>query len=702
MITRKTLVFAGITCLGFMLFLSMAQHVHGQSKIDSLHVILSSDIDDSTAYKISINLALEFEGKNPDSAIYYYQKAIDISERNQWLTFKAQTLTNMGFAFFYNNQKDTAIRYFRKGLELFIENGDRVNTMNTYYNLGYFYNELEDYNSAIEAFTNAIKLARELDNKKRLADAYNNLGLIYYYIGHYDKAITSHIKSLKIKEEIGNPAGYTHLNLALDYLGQENSEKALEHNFKALKAVEELEADPVKATALKNIGDIYSDLNQLDSARIYYDSAYQIYRRRNDKVSISRYFMVLGVLHQKKQEHNKAMARYRQALDSLPAGSNNKLLFAISNNMAKLHLTLADSSPVNKEQLLTKGITYARQMEKIAEELGTITHKVKAYNTLYELYLKTSNNTEALKYADKYIQFRDSLVKEQKQKIISDVLTKYETEKKELELKLTSSRLLQSNIIRENQKIIIYILVGGFIIISILIFVILRLYRKTKKSNRKLQVQSAIIARQKDEIAILLKEIHHRIKNNLQIVSGMLELHSLNTDSSESVEILEEAQSRIQSIALIHELLYQSEGFKEIVFSEFVQKLANYVKKSFENKTKVGISIHIPEEFKFNIETALPLGLILNELLTNSFKHAFTDQQKGKINIELKPKKDKLILEVSDNGKGMPELIDISRSKTLGMRLIHSFSQQLNGETEIKTRHGFSFTIVFLAKKNVA
>lgn len=681
-----------------MLFISVPKHSQAQSKTDSLKALLKAKPDDSTAFDLMLKLAFAFESENLDSSVHYNKQAIEIADKNQWQTLKAQALTNMGFALFYSNAKDTAISYFKKGLKIYINSGDKVQAMNTYYNLGYFYNQLEDYNGAIESFTNAIELAKELDNKKRLADAYNNLGLIYYYIGHYEKAISNHINSLKIREELGIPAGYTHVNLALDYLGQEDSEKALEHNFKALKAVKELDADPVKATALKNIGDIYSDINILDSAKFYYDSAFHIFKRLNDKVSMSRYFMVVGVLHQKKQEYSKAMARYQQALDSLPAGSNNKLLFAISNNMANLYLTLADNNPVNKEQLLTKGITYARQLEEIAEELGTITHKVKAYNTLYELYLKTNNNAEALKYADKYIQFKDSLVSEQKQKIISDALTKYETEKKELELKLTSSRLLQSNTIRENQRIIIYLLVGGFIIISILIIVILNLYRKTKKSNRELEVKSETISLQKDEISLLLKEIHHRIKNNLQIVSGLLELHSSDAESPESAEALEEAQSRIQSIALIHELLYQSEGFKEIVFSEFVQELANYVKDSFENKTKVGISIDVPEKVKFNIETALPLGLILNELLTNSFKHAFTDQQNGKIKIELRPENDKFILEVSDNGTGIPELADIRKSKTLGMKLIHTFSQQLKGEPKISAMNGFHFTLLFVSK----
>jgi tetratricopeptide (TPR) repeat protein len=295
--------------LGFMIFLSMFQHVHPQSKIDSLHAILYSDLDDSTAYEISINLAMEFENNKPDSALYFYKQALEISEENQWNALKAKALINMGFAHYYNNKKDTAISFFRKGLEIYIKSNDKVNAMNIYYNLGYFYNDLEDYNSAIEAFNNAIELAEELDNKNRLADAYNSLGLVYYYIGHYEKAITNHIKSLKIKESLGDHAEHAHLNLALDYLGQGNFKKALEHNFKALKAVEKPEDQSAKAIAIKNIGDIYSDLNQLDSARLYYDSAYQIYRGLNDKVSISRYFMVLGVLHQKKHEYNESLAR---------------------------------------------------------------------------------------------------------------------------------------------------------------------------------------------------------------------------------------------------------------------------------------------------------------------------------------------------------------------------------------------------------
>ena len=686
---------------GLMLLLTIAKHLHAQSKMGSLKLLLSANPTDSAAYELSKELALAYESKNLDSAIYYYRQAIEISERNQWHALKAKALTNMGFAFFYNNAKDTAISYFRKGLEIYIKNDDKVNAMNTYYNLGYFYNILEDYNSAIEAFNNAIELAKELDSKKRLADAYNNLGLVYYYIGHYEKAITNHIKSLKIKEDLGNPAGYAHVNLALDYLGQGNFEKALEHNFKALKAVEELEADPVKALALKNIGDIYSDINQTDSARVYYDSAYQIYRRLNDKVSISRYFMVLGVLHQKKQEYNESLARYQQALDTLPKGSNNKLMFAINNNLANLYISLADSSSMNKKQLLAEGIVYAGQMEKIAESLGTIAHKVKAYNTLYQLYIKTGNKTEALNYADKYIQSKDSLVSEQKQKIISDALTKYETEKKELELKLTSSRLIQSNTIRENQKIVIYLLVGGFIIISILVFVILLFYRKTKKSNQELQDKNETISKQKEEKELLLREIHHRVKNNLQIISGMLDLQTLSTDSPISVAALKDAQNRLQSIAMIHEILHQNEDNKEVVFKELVDKLAGHISASLKFDKEIDIRIDIPGDYKFNIETALPLGLIITELLTNSFKYAFEKQDTAKINIRLKKENGHLLLVVSDNGKGIPSDIDFIKSKSLGLRLINALSKQLSGVMQLKPENGTKFTLAFEPKRTV-
>jgi two-component sensor histidine kinase len=178
----------------------------------------------------------------------------------------------------------------------------------------------------------------------------------------------------------------------------------------------------------------------------------------------------------------------------------------------------------------------------------------------------------------------------------------------------------------------------------------------------------------------------------------MLDLQALSTDSPISVAALKDAQNRLQSIAMIHEILHQNEDNKEVVFEELVNKLSGHISACLKSDKKVDICIDIPGEYKFNIETALPLGLIITELLTNSFKYAFEKQDAARINIRLEKENEHLLLVVSDNGKGIPSGIDLAKTKSLGLRLINALSKQLSGEMQLQPENGTKFTLAFEPK----
>ncbi len=201
------------------------------------------------------------------------------------------------------------------------------------------------------------------------------------------------------------------------------------------------------------------------------------------------------------------------------------------------------------------------------------------------------------------------------------------------------------------------------------------------------------IMRSLKEKELLLREIHHRVKNNLQIVSTLLSLQSSKIKDQKVIDLYRESQNRILSIALIHENLYQSEDLTNINFASYVKNLINDLFHSYgvdPNQIRIEMDI---EEVIMNIETAIPGGLIVNELISNTLKHAFPQGQ-GKIHLELTKKDGNHILKIRDNGKPFPEDFEVAETDTLGMKLILNLVQQLDGKITLNKTNK-EFTIEF-------
>lgn len=208
-----------------------------------------------------------------------------------------------------------------------------------------------------------------------------------------------------------------------------------------------------------------------------------------------------------------------------------------------------------------------------------------------------------------------------------------------------------------------------------------------------------LIKQSLDEKDMLMKETHHRVKNNLMIISSLLNLQSQYIKDKESQEIFKESQNRARSMALIHERLYQSTDLKNVGLKEYITTLAHDLYRTYVcDPERVSMKLEI-EDINLDINYTIPLGLILNELITNSMKYAFPDQHHGTIIIELSKKGDILKLKVSDDGIGFPTDIDYKNTTTLGLQLVNSLTQQIDGEIDLNTSHGTEFSIKFQEKK---
>ncbi|CAJ35355.1 PAS domain-containing sensor histidine kinase [Methanocella arvoryzae] len=198
------------------------------------------------------------------------------------------------------------------------------------------------------------------------------------------------------------------------------------------------------------------------------------------------------------------------------------------------------------------------------------------------------------------------------------------------------------------------------------------------------------------EKEVLLKEIHHRVKNNMQVISSMLELQTAYINDRHLIDIIRDCQNRIKSMALIHEKLYQSNNLAYVNFSVYISSLISNLLGSYRNQRDHIKIVTDIEDISFNIDMAIPIGLLLNELITNSLKHAFEEDTQGEIFISIKDQgSGQFKITVKDNGKGLPENFDINSLKTLGLNLVNILVDQINGSLEIVNENGTQFVILF-------
>ncbi|HCL57983.1 MAG TPA: hypothetical protein DHW82_13390 [Spirochaetia bacterium] len=217
------------------------------------------------------------------------------------------------------------------------------------------------------------------------------------------------------------------------------------------------------------------------------------------------------------------------------------------------------------------------------------------------------------------------------------------------------------------------------------------------KRENELKKSQKEIQHSLEEKDILLKEIHHRVKNNMQIILSLLYLQTSNIEDERIIKILQESQNRIKAMALIHEKLYQNNDLSKINFADYIQTLTHFLSRSYTpNLSLVDIQFDM-EPLALSVDKAIYCGLIMNELLSNCFKYAFPNKREGVIIISLKNLYGNYIsLGIKDNGVGLPESLDIRTTESLGLQLVVSLSEQLKAKLEISRTEGSGYVLIFV------
>lgn len=255
--------------------------------------------------------------------------------------------------------------------------------------------------------------------------------------------------------------------------------------------------------------------------------------------------------------------------------------------------------------------------------------------------------------------------------------------------------------LKNNQKNIVLVLASILMLLLLLSLYNSNKLRKSRKEveakNKEILEKNKLINTALSEKEVLLKEVHHRVKNNLQVISGLLELQNITVADDNVKVVLKEGQNRIQSVALVHKMMYQSENVSKVVMQDSLEELLRILKTTYSFPDKDIQTTVRAADIDFDINIAVPINLIVNEVVCNAFKHAFKEEDKGDIYIELQKKEEgKYVLLIADNGIGLPEDFDVKELTSIGFDLIIGLAKQLKGEVAIQNDNGTKVIVTFV------
>ena len=666
------------------------------TKIDSLKQVIASTDDDAEKVNTLYKLALQYFGKDFTECERLSLASLELAEKNGNKDGMAHAHIMLSAARVYLGKSVESLNNATAALSIYEELKDTVGLASAYKTKASVHLNDADYALALSDYEKAIEYSRIKKLPKQESACIMNIGLIYGYLGDNDKAAAQYYESLKISEDMNDISGvsYCKNNIASIYFSQKKYDQAEALFSEALKMGYEINDHILIADCQSFLALIYFETQEYEKAMLANREAYDLDSAQRNYRGIATRCIVFGDIESGRKNYKKAKYQYELAIENISqVKDNTHVLSQCWLQYGRLFQKTAD---------YPQAIEHLNKAILVGKKGGLREIIYKAYKSLSEISQKQGDYKNALGYFENYSIYKDSTLNENNNKNVNQLAALYKDElkKKEIEKLSDETKLQRAEAERRTQQNIILII--SLLAMGGLALILWRSYNNKQKSNLILTKQKTAIEKQNDEKDILLKEIHHRVKNNLQVISSLLSLQS-NTINDENVLLeLQEGQNRVKSIALIHQKLYQNEDISTVDFGEYCEELIAYLRSAFNLPGKNYQILVQANDILLDIDTAVPLGLIINELISNSFKHAFVDDDEGQVQVSLKyleKSTDKLILTVSDNGKGMPEKFDIENANSLGLRLVKMLSNQLDGEVSYLNKNG-TFVTITLSNTN--
>lgn len=558
----------------------------------------------------------------------------------------------------------------------------QLGIIKSYNNFGRIYLDRSDFYDAINHVDLALKANKMEQFKHDECISYLIKGQCYLFLNNFPESSTNLTKALQIAEQIKDPIKIARIynNIAIIYNKQDQQEEEHLNYKKALQSISKIQspaAERLRNIVNSNIALNYLDQKHYDKALTIFQKCFEYEKKFNYKTNMAGSSRSLSKVYLGKKEYSKALDYAQKALELYKQLGNKSGQADVYREIGVIYLQTNQLQ--NASEYTQKGLqlsTKIGELESIKfcyENLSKINSKLGNYKEAYTnqlLFKKRSDSMFNSEINDKVTQIQMTYEFDKKQELI-----KRQQNEKDQKLKSVSNK-------QRNFLIAIAMTLFFLSLLTVGIYFNLKSYKKQKLI---VEQQKEVIQNSLTEKETLLREIHHRVKNNLQIISSLLNMQSEDIEDAKVLLSIQEGQSRVQAMSLIHQNLYQSEHIDKVNIENYLKELTHYLSTMYKgdsNLVKVTIET---SNIQFDFDTAIPLGLIVNELVSNAYKHAFPNKKEGQISIKIKAINtiDYKLL-VSNDGEQLPPNFDWNKPKSLGMKLVTILSKQLRGSFSLK------------------
>ena len=579
-----------------------------------------------------------------------------------------------------------------------------------------------------------LAIAEEIDDPVLQGNILMNLGVAHDIHGKMQRAIeiydSCQVIFDQLKEDKDTWLSTLYINYGASYYYADLKSVSLDYWLKAYEHVEKNSSSGNYGAILNNISVIYEELGKYNEAIAFFGKSVDLKKKRGDDLSLGSTLLNLGELYSKVGRFEDALFSIEEARQIFMA--NDAAIEATNTNAYEAKIRLKMGQKVQAENIIQPflkdtfaGTSLTRKVEylKLAGDISILSKNFSTALKRYELCLSMmkqngiTNQMEGLldSMAKVYYHLGQplkayELLDESKSLLEMSTTTNRIQQEQEMQVKFNTLEKERQNLMlaQENANQLVEIRrtrirfwLAILALLSITGFAAQTYFnrRKVNRLNDNLQRQKTIIEKALREKEILLKEIHHRVKNNLQVVSSLLGIQSRQVKDKATVEAISKGRTRVQSMSLIHQNLYNKDNLTGVGVQRYFEELSQNLLQTYSLSNQDITLISDIDDLLLDVDTMVPLGLILNELITNALKYAFPDGA-GEITVIIREKDQGLLLSVKDNGIG----IDISQSDqdSFGFELIQAFIDKLDGDLEIISDNGTEIRAVFKSYKKAA
>lgn len=735
-----------LTCVFFIVAVApaMAQLPPGLSQ-DELRQRLQESKQDSNRILLlhalgKTYLAEEYSdtrSSSIDTAIGIFKHASRLSDTLQLKGFWIESKLSEGDAHLLKEETAEGLQLFSEVATIYQAQGDKQKEARTWLRLARQMSGDAAYFREIEVYYNkAIQLYAQANNVEREAAARTSLADHLFSANRFDEAEKQLLQALDLRRKIGN----TKVSLIYLMLSQINRyrgayEKSLLYATRSVDNAVQNNDTGIVDIFYGELALVLDELGRSEASSQWYRKTLTIGIARN--VGRMYVYKTAGLLIRqliKLHKGRDALALMDSLVATHPPQASFEKGIAMQNyaycyDGLKLYpqaeqyynsmVTYFRKAPLNDEVVFVGNLDIGRfylkrgQFEKAHIYLDSalvyrgarLVDQKELHHMLFSADSALGNYTAAIKELQQYQFLNDSIYNERKSRQIEELTIQYETEKKENNIRLLEKETrLQHTELAKEKNTRRWIL-GVALLLIIIVALLVNYARLKQRTNSKLQVQQIQIEKKNDDLQHLVeekewlvREIHHRVKNNFQIVMSLLRTQSAYLQGEEAIQAVAESQQRIQAMSLVHQKLYQSDNLSAINMSEYIYELIDCLKDSFHTGNAIRYILHI-EPVKLDIAQCIPLGLILNEAITNAIKYAFPDGQEGTIDISLKKTtRHHFTLSIKDDGVGLPASFDPANRSSMGMKLMRGLSRDLDASLQVNNNNGTEIQLDFVGE----